>query len=359
MKRISVFLVVILIVFSKGIAQDKYKEADTLIEDLVSKNKVIGVSAAFAENGEIKWQHATGYAEKRSRVNYDLTTKIRIASITKPMTAVAAMQLVEDGLLQLDEPVQTYIPDYPENSFGTITVKHLLSHTSGIGGYKNGKGAQTTKEYASLEEATKIFRDRECLFEPGTQYAYTTYGYVVLGLLIEKVSGLTYEEYMHKNILNKCGMSNTGIEKFRKQRAGESTLYHRSKNGKIKEAKENNLSNRIPGGGFYSDILDMVKFGNAILNNTLIKESTLKLMTTDIGIKKEGNPYGLGWFIYAQNNNEAGVIGGGGEQTGVSGQLMIMPRSNGVVIVLSNTSGSLDEVRLVSGELINLLENRN
>jgi len=278
-----------------------------------------------------------------------------MGSIAKPMTALAVMQLVEQGLLDLDTPIQTYIPDYPKHSTTQITARHLLSHTSGIGAYKNGKESNTTKNYPALYDALSLFKDRTLLFEPGTQYSYTTYGYTVLGVIIERVSGLTFEAYMQKNIWDKAGMTQTGVDKFGVKVENQSELYSRNNGrGKAKKATENNLSNRVPAGGFYTTAGDMLKFGNAVLNHVFVKESTLDLMRQHHSLEKENNSYGFGWFLYAKKPNVGAIIGHPGGQTGNTSFLFIVPSKKAVSIILANTSRARSSVDPVANELLGL-----
>ena len=331
-----------------GFGQTASTEADKLLKSLVSEKSVMGASAGFAIDSEMVWDSAAGYFDDDEKAIFTVDTKVRIASISKPITAVAVMQLVEKDLIDINAPIQTYIEEYPKK----ITVKQLLSHTSGIDGYENAKEAETTENYPTLTEAMAVFMERELLFDPGTNYSYATYGYVVLGVVIERVTGLTFEYYIQQNIFDTAGMSNSGVDKFGIKET-DSDLFHSKKKGKIKEAEENNLSNRIPGGGFYSTTNGMLKFGNALMNNTLLSEQTFTMMLEHHSLEKVNNGYGYGWFLYGQSpNEENSIIGHTGEQTGASGQFFIVPGKNLVVVVLSNTTRALKEVSRVAGNLI-------
>ena len=357
MKNSKYLVLAFLLIFIKGISQSSglYSEEDLLLEQLASEHQIIGVSAAYSIQGKVKWKNAVGYSHLKEKVPFTDTTLTRIASIAKPMTAIAVMQLVEKGLIDLEAPIQTYLPDFPKNKKGDITVKQLLSHTAGIPGYKNAKEAETKEEFSKLSQAVDVFKNRKLEFEPGSDFYYTTYGYVVLGLIIEKVSGLTFEAYMQKNIWEKAGMQNTGVEKFDISYENKSELYHFEK-GKTSKGVKNNLSNRAPGGGFYSSLNDMIKFGNGVLDHLFIQESTFQEMIEIHSLQKEGNPYGYGWFLYGPKPNENVVIGHSGEQTGSAAQLMIIPKSKTVVVALSNTSGKWKEIIGCSAKLINLSE---
>lgn len=358
MQKIIATAIIFLSITVVAIAQDRNQEADQLLKNLVADGHVIGAAAGYAVNGEILWQSAVGYADQKEQIAFTLATITRTASVAKSMTAVAVMQLVERGLIDLDVPIQTYLPDFPIKQEGAITVKHLLSHTSGIPGYKNAKEAESDTEYARLADAVDVFKDRDLDFKPGEKFGYTTYGYVVLGLIVEHVTSLSFAEYMQVNIWDKAGMRHTGVEQINRELPNKSSLYHRSNKGKIKAAAANNLSNRVPGGGFYTTLGDMLTFGNAVINHTLIKESTFAQMIQIHSLEKEGNPYGFGWFLYGPKPYENLVIGHSGEQTGSSTQLMIIPKSKTVVVVLSNTSGAWQEVVGLSAKLIAISEQK-
>lgn len=350
----KLILIIALFISSIGFAQDDAVEAQTLLDQLVNENKVVGAAGGYSINGQAIWQSASGYSNQETKQVFTPTTVTRIASIAKPMTALAVMQLVEQNLIDLDAPIQLYIPDYPKQKKIQITTRHLLSHTSGIAGYKNSKETETTEEYASLYDALNIFKDRELLFEPGTQYNYTTYGYTVLGVIVESASGQKFEEYLQKNIWDKAGMANTGVVKYGQKKTNQSSLYQQNSKGKNRQGKENNLSNRIPGGGIYSTLEDMLRFGNAVLNKSLVKESTLDLMREHHSLEKEKNGYGFGWFLYNPKPNEGAIIGHSGEQTGAATQLVIAPELKLVVVILSNTSGTYKYVTPATFNLFSL-----
>ena len=340
--------------------QEAEAKANQLLTQVVDKNIYTGVAAGISIQENRVWLKAAGHSDKANNKAMEVQTITRTASIAKSMTAIAVIQLVEQGLIDLDAPIQTYIPDYPTKKAGTITTRQLLYQTAGIPNYASVKEVQNTKAFPSLANAVDVFKNRDLIHQPGTAFSYATYNYVVLGLIIEKVSGLTYEAYMTKNIWEKAGMQHTGVEKYKSQYANKSSLYHRNKKGKIKFAnKENDLSNRIPGGGFHSTVEDLLRFGEAVINNELISAESLQMMLTKSNVEKPGNPYGMGWFMYGGKANPSGCFGHSGEQTGVSAQLMILPSRETVVVVLANTSGSWHEALELSIKLLNLSKEVN
>jgi CubicO group peptidase (beta-lactamase class C family) len=355
MMKKYVILAATLLVSLVSISQDKNQEIKDVLDEIISDKTVAGVVAGYSVNGETIGQSAAGFANKKEKKAFTLDTKLRMGSIAKPMTALATMQLVAAGLIDLNAPIQTYIPDYPTHSKTQITVGQLLSHTSGIGGYKDGRESNTTKAYATLYDALDLFKNRDLLFEPGTQYSYTTYGYTLIGAVIEKVTGDTFEAYMQKNIWDKAEMADTGVEKFGVVVANKSELYSRNNGkGKAKIAKENNLSNRIPAGGFYTTLGDMLKFGNAVIDNVFVDQATIDLMTKHHSLEKENNSYGYGWFLYAPRPNEGRIIGHPGGQTGNTSFLFIVPSKKTVSVILANTSRAQSSVDPIANKLLNL-----
>lgn len=343
MKNILLFIT--LLSTSIVLSQSDFKNSENQIKKLPNDEKAVGIAGGISSNGETVWSASSGFADRDKELSFTTKTLSRTASIAKPMTSIAVLQLFEKGLVDLDAPIQQYVSDFPVKEEGTITVKHLLNHSSGIAAYKSKKEAFDADHYNTLTQAMNVFKDRDLLATPGVEEFYTTYGYVVLGVLIERVSGMSYEEYMIKNIWEPTNMLHTGVEKVGVSYENKSLLYNMKKPGKIKDVEaSNDLSNRVPGGGFYSTIDDLLKFGNAVINNTLISEETTEIMLREQGVKYDGNPYALGWFLYSTNGERKDIFGHGGSQAGCSSQIMIIPKRKIVVAILSNTSGVWNDV---------------
>lgn len=340
MKKLLLGLSVLLI--SLGACAQTPKSEDELLKNLVEKERIVGMAAAYSIDGEIAWKNAEGFACKDDKIPFSTTTLTRPASVAKAMTAVAIMQLVEQEKLDLDENIQTYLSSFPTKAKGQITTRQLLTHTSGVDGYINDE-AENKRQFDHLAEAIAVFEDRPLKFEPGSQFSYTTYGYVILGRVIEEISGQSYEQYMQENIWNPAQMTNTYVEHLDKNYENKSCLYTR-KRRKAKEAKANNLSNRVPGGGLITTVEDLVKFGNALLENKLIKAETFALMRENQTPNKVGNPYGLGVVLYGQAEDPSSAIGHAGAQTGSSAQIMIISSKKTVIVALANTSHVWEKV---------------
>lgn len=345
--------ILILLLALTNIKSQNYKvEAEQLIQTAVNKGQMVGLSAGFAKGGQILWESAAGFSDQKNKIPFEIGTLTRIASVTKPMTAIAVMQLVEQGKVSLDDSFHKHFPDYPKDDKGTFTIRQLLQHSAGLGAYTNNKERENKINYESLADATIIFKDRPLLFKPGSDFAYTSYGYTLLGMIIEKASGMSLEAYMKKYIWSVAGMDQTLM--FDKSLSSGTSVYHKNHKGKIKAAQETNLSDRLPAGGVYSAITDMLKFGNAVLDGSLIRKESLAALFEDSGLKKTGNPYGMGWHFYGNNPELGPIYGHTGAQTGSSAFLMILPETEVVSMVMSNTSGALQEVSNLTVKLFQL-----
>lgn len=314
------------------------QQANQLMKEAKKERNFVGASAGIYANGKIQWIGASGDSHK-GQIPAQANMLTRIASIAKPMTAVAILQLVEKGRLELDTPIQAYLPDFPKKNKGAITIRHLLQQTSGIEAYANKKEAFPTKHYNNVQAAIQVFAHRPLAFQPGTQYAYTTYGYVVLGAIIEQVSGQTYEAYMQQNIWSVANMPNTSLEKRDITYPNKSKLYKKFW-GLFVKSKQTDLSLKYPGGGIHSTVEDLLNFGKAILENKLIKQETLAMMVEDPKIRKSGNGYGMGWYLYGINPEYGFAFGHSGGQSGCNSQLFIWPEKRTIAVVLANTSGA-------------------
>lgn len=358
MKKImGVFLLLILVATSckekEFLTDELPTEGDLLLDLVIEEKAIMGITAGYSSDKAV-WSYAAGFGNEETKEAFSTTMQTRLASIAKPMTAIAILQLYENGQINLDSPIQEYLPNFPVKPEGTITVRHLLNHSSGIAAYKNADEVESQIEYETLADALTIFKHRALVAIPGTSFNYTTYGYVVLGRIVESVSGQDYEAYMRENIWEVADMTNTQIERISQSYQNKSELYQRNDKGKIKSATANNLSNRIPGGGIISTLEDMMKFGNGVLNNTFITRESLELMFEIPNIENNGLPYGLGWYLFDEIPEYGKVYGHGGAQTGASTTFMMLPDQDFFVVVLSNTSGASDEVSKIAAKLFEI-----
>ncbi len=327
-------------------------KANEKINEHMASNNFLGVTAGLYIENCGTYVGGAGFTDKgdQKRTNSDMLG--RIASITKPMTAIAIMQLYEKGILDLDEPIQTYLKEFPKKDKGDITIRHLLKHTSGISHYSSKWDALSFTHYTTLVNALDAFKDNDLEFEPGTQYMYSSYGYTVLGAIIEKVSQLSYGEYMKKNIWDIAGMSNTSLEESGQDYKNKSRLYLKVSSTFIKSPKTD-LSIIYPAGGVQSTVEDLLKFGQAVLHNKLIERTTLEMMinaTDEMAPAIGDDPYGFGWSVY-DDPKYGKIIQHGGTQPGTSAFFSIYLDHKMVSTVLSNSFGSRQNAFYLSRDI--------
>ncbi|MFZ2054645.1 MAG: serine hydrolase domain-containing protein, partial [Candidatus Aminicenantales bacterium] len=195
-------------------ARPLYAEAIQAYERFVAQrmayDRIPGLSVGFIKD-DFSWSRGFGWADVENNVPAKAESAYRLASITKTMTAVAVLTLVEEGKIDLDAPIQRYVPYFPRKRW-PVTVRQLLGHIGGIGHYKNDADESHIKEPRDTREALAIFQDFDLIAEPGTRYNYSTYGYNLLGAAIEGASGLSYGEFVKSHILDPLDMSDSRLD---------------------------------------------------------------------------------------------------------------------------------------------------
>lgn len=318
---------------------------DALVTDEMRRQRIPAVTIAVLSADRLVYSRAFGSADLENSVAATPETLIRTASIAKPITAVAAMTLVESGKLQLDVPVQTYCAPFPQKQW-PITTRELLAHTSGIRHYNPGE-MESTRHYQLLSDGFAIFAGDPLLFRPGTGYQYSTYGYTVVGCAIEGAAAMRFQDYVAQHVLAPAGMTHTLVDD------AFDIVPHRARgyqtiNGEVKNASLMDSSYKIPGGGYVTTAEDLVRFAQALLDGRLLKPATLAQMWTATPQSgKEG--YGLGFTV-----REGGrFVWHTGGQPGTTTELFIIPEKHFALAVLANMDGvrQQDLVRAVVTEM--------
>ncbi len=245
-----------------------------------------------AVNGKAVFRDSVGMANREWNVANTADTKFRIGSITKQFTATAILQLAEQGKLSTDDLLSKYYPDAPP-SWSKVTLKHLLTHSSGIPSYTGlaSFGTHDSRLAHSPDELIKLIRDKPLEFEPGAQYAYDNTGYVLLGYIVEKVSGQKYADYLQAHIFGPLGMLNTGYDNSDKIIPKRAAGYSIDTNGWV-NASFVDMSTPFAAGALYSTVDDMLLWDQALYGNKVLSPSSKAAMFTDYGHK-----YGFGFVI--------------------------------------------------------------
>lgn len=315
----------------KAISGEQTSKIDAAVTAFRSQLSIPGISVAIVKNNQIIFRRGYGLADLENQVPATAVTVFRIASVTKSLTAVAAMQLAERGKLDLDAPIQKYAPTFPTKAF-PITTRQLLAHLSGVRNYKSGEGERTNR-YESLTAALAVFKDDPLEHEPGTKYSYTTFGYTLLGVAIEGASGMSYSEYLREQVLKPAGMLHTQVDdvyKIISNRArGYSPKVYGQFNGDWRNPSLMDSSYKIPGGGLVSTAEDLARFAIAVQNGVAIKPATFEQMSKSQATRDgRETGYGYGWYIDRREGREAdGSVWHGGVQQGFTSDLGFFPRN--------------------------------
>jgi len=222
-----------------------------------------GLALAVAVDGKIVYSEGFGYADLEERVPVWPTTKFRIGSISKPLTATALMELVEAGKVDLDAPVQKYVPSFPDRG-GVITVRMVAGHLGGIRHYQ-GEEFNIQKHYGSVLESLKIFENDPLVSPPGTKFNYSSYGYNLLSAVIESAAGEEFLSYMQGQVFTPLGLVHTAPDQNTQIVEQRSRYYELAKDGREENAPYVDNSYKWAGGGFLSTAEDLVRFGSAMM----------------------------------------------------------------------------------------------
>jgi len=296
------------------------------VDALAAADKFAG-TVIIARNGKVLMQSAYGEADRASHKRVNLDTQFRIGSMNKMFTAVAVLQLIEQNKLSLDGTVGDYWRDYPNHDVATrVTIRHLLTHTGGTGDIFTPEFNEHRLQIQTLNDYAKLYGRRALEFEPGSQFRYSNYGFLLLGILIERVSGLSYYDYVQKNIYEPAGMNGTGSLPEAEPVPGRATGYLPGKDGW--EPNTDTLPWRgTSAGGGYSTVGDLVKFAAALEQGKLLSAHSLSEAARE---QTRNSKYGFGFEA------QGSYFGHSGAAPGINGELRIYPRTGHVIAVLSN-----------------------
>lgn len=335
-KKIKIFLSILFVFapFQINAQQTINKVLDEYLSNYIKIKQIPSVSAGLLVNNEIKWTNSIGYSDIENNVSVSDKSLFRIASISKPITAIAIMQLWEKGILNLDIDIRKYLPYFPEKKY-KFTIRQLLNHTAGIRNYKEGE-FDSKKLYLTTKDALKVFEYDSLMFEPGTKYLYTSLGYNILAAIIEEVTKKPFDNYVAESVLKTAGMLATRTDKQREIIPFRVRGYEKNVEYNFINAPLADLSIKIAGGGFLSNSKDLLLFTKALLDNKLVDETTLRIMTKRTRLKN-GNyiNYGLGFSLEVENDTLK-YFGHAGAGTGFSGSMIISPDKKIAAVYLTN-----------------------
>ncbi|MPZ18337.1 MAG: serine hydrolase [Luteitalea sp.] len=329
---------------------------DAVVASRVEADQFSG-SVLVQRGQETIFAKSVGWANAEHDVPNRAETKFRIGSITKQFTAAAVLLLEEDGKLRVQDPVSVHVADAPEAWKG-IRIHHLLSHTSGIPSFTSFPEYRELKlTEMSAADIVKVFRDKPLEFEPGTRFQYSNSGYLLLGFLVEKISGQSYEELLRSRIFGPLEMKNSGYDHNRAIVTHRAAGYTRGPDGNPQNADYINMSVPHAAGGLYSTTTDLCRWVRGLFGGEVLSDASLKKMIT---ANLESYGYGL---VTGKSSGHTFVAHGGGIE-GFNTDLRYFPDEQMCVTVLSNvntsaTGAMADELaKLAFGEQVTLHSER-
>ena len=298
------------------------------VDELASRDKFSGV-VLVARHGTVLLQKAAGTANREAGTLITADTKFRNGSMNKMFTATAILQLVDAGKLALDDPIGQHLTEYPNADVATkVTVRHLLTHSGGTGDIF---GPEFTKHRLTLREHAdyvKLYGSRGLGHEPGAEFRYSNYGFVLLGAIIEKVTGVSYYDYVRTKVFAPAGMTSTGSLPEAESVPNRSSGYMRSAGQWLPNTDTLPWRGTSAGGG-YATAGDFFRFARALESGTLVSKALLAEAT-----KVQRDRYGFGFGISGEGALRA--YGHGGGAPGMNGDLRVFPALGYVVVALSN-----------------------
>ena len=336
-------LCLILQLFTLNIsAQDKARQ----IEDVLTKYNEYGQfngTALVAENGKVIFKKGFGSANMEWNIPNQPDTKFRLGSISKQFTAFLMVKLAEEGKIKLDVPISTYLPDYPKTNGDKITIHQLLTHTSGIPNYTSAPNffKDKSRNPYTPEEFVKTFSDLPLEFTPGEKFKYSNSGYFLLGYIIEKISGKSYEDYLQEIILTPLKMTNTGYDHSEVIIKNRAAGYEK-RNKKISNSPYLDMSIPYAAGSLYSTVEDLFIWDQALYTTQLLSSKSMESLFKSY-IKAGNSSYGYGWFIEEADNGASGklkVIQHGGGINGFNTLIYRLPTDKNLIVLLNNTGGT-------------------
>ncbi len=316
-------------------------EAITGIQDVLRRGAAadrFSGAVLVAKNGQVLFGGAYGLADRERGIPNTLRTRFRVGSMNKMFTAVAVLQLAEAGQVELTAPLGEYLTGYPNRDVADkVTVHHLLTHTGGTGDIFGLEFQAHRQELRTLADYLRLYGGRGPEFEPGSRFQYSNYGYILLGAVIEQVTGQAYYDYVHERIYQPADMTATGSEPEDQAVPDLSAGYTKSPGTATWVTNTGTLPYRgTSAGGGYSTAADLARFARALLGHQLLRPGSTRLLITGKVERAPGVRYGYGFWDHRDTEGN-GSVGHAGGAPGMNGDLRICPKSGYTVVALANT----------------------
>ena len=297
---------------------------------------VPGASVIVIQDGKVTVRRAYGMADLERRVPAAPETDYRLASVSKQFTAMAVMLLAKDGKLRYDRPVRDFLPELPPST-AAVTVRHLLNHTSGLCDYEDLIPESRTTQLNDSDVLALLASKDSVYFPAGTQYRYSNSGYVLLGIIVARVSGRSLPDFLRTRIFDPLGMRATVMHVEGSDTVPRRAYGYSPRGGAFVQTDQSVTSATLGDGGIYANVDDMVRWDAALAGATLVDSATLELATTPpplpAGAKTE---YGFGWFVDSYRGEKRWRHTG--ETSGFRNAILRFPRRRLTIVILTNRS---------------------
>ena len=319
-------------------------EQITKLIDTYTDYKTFNGSVLVAENGKVIYKKGFGFANMEWDIPNAPNTKHRLGSITKQFTGMLILQLAEDDKIDLQAPITKYLPDYPKANGDIITIHHLLTHTSGIPNYTSFPDffQNKSRNPYTPTEFVKEFSEMDLDFAPGERFSYSNSGYFLLGVLIEKISGKTYEQMLQEKIFTPLNMMDSGFDHHGTILKNRATGYEKS-GGEFVNSRYLDMSIPYAAGSLYSTVENLYLWDQALYSNKLLSKASMDLFFGE-HIKAMNGYYGYGWAIGSETlgNTEERIetISHGGGINGFNTLITRAPSDKSLIVLLNNTGGA-------------------
>ena len=355
-KALFLFLIVFLAGQSSGYAQDKSVKIDELMKIYQSYGQFNG-SALVAENGKVIYKKGLGLANMEWNIPNETDTKFRLGSITKQFTAALVLQLTEQGKVKLDGKISDYLPDYRKDVGDKITVHHLLTHTSGIPSYTSQPKffEDVSRNSFVVADFVKKYASGDLEFEPGSKFSYNNSGYFLLGAIIEKVTGKSYEQVLKENILDPLEMKNTGYDHFDTLLSKRASGYDKTPKGYI-NAPYLDMSIPYAAGSMYSTVEDLYLWDRALYSNKILSAKSKELMFKP-NLENYGYGFGISNAALGDTKQTVPVISHTGGINGFNTIIVRLVGNQHLIVLLDNTSQG-KYLNKISKDITNILYNQ-
>ncbi len=334
----------------EGLSPETERALDTLVRAELARSPHGGLSVGVMQ-GERRWVRGYGLRDQVRHKPATPRTTYRFASITKSFTAVAVLQLVEQGRLSLDAEVHTLVPGVPAQPW-PVTVRQLLGHLGGVSHYDGPEAAENVRRLDTAG-ALALFVHKPLVAEPGTRFVYSTWGYNLLGATVEAVSGQAYGEYLRAHVFAPSGMSTAALDDYR-TRDLEQAVGYRLSQGRLAPSHYLDVSSRFAGGGTRGSVEDLLAFGRALLQHQLVSEATTRRMWAPMSTREGlSTDYGMGFATYPLRGHA--VVAHAGGQPETTTLLLLLPAEDVVIALATNLEGDAKRLRRLSHRVIEVL----